>query len=67
MAIVALVQKSLDQGEIAADLDLAIVARAFFALIHALNIRHKSRAGIPNPATIADMLAKIFERGVRSG
>lgn len=66
-AIVALGRKSIEQGEIAADLDLAIVMRTFFALIHALNIGHKSKAGTPDPSTVADMLAKVFERGVRAG
>jgi AcrR family transcriptional regulator len=63
-AIVSLVQAAVASGEIDRRLDPATVASAFFALASALRHAHFARGGPPHPAA-AEMLATIFERGVR--
>ncbi len=64
-AIVALIHQAIEQNEIDPALDPATVVRAFYAMTNALNVGHKSKGGMLNPSTCADMLTAIFERGVR--
>jgi AcrR family transcriptional regulator len=59
-----LAQEAIDCGEIDPRLDKAMVVRAFYALLHALNVGHASISGPPDPTTIANMLATIFVKGV---
>lgn len=65
--VVSLAEQAMEQGEIAPDLDTAIVVRTFYTMIHALNIGIMSKGGHPRPDTFADTLASIFRRGVGAG
>jgi AcrR family transcriptional regulator len=62
--VVTLTEEAIMHGEIDPQMDKAIVVRAFYSLVHALNIGHLSLAGEPNTTTIARSLATIFDRGV---
>ena len=64
-AIVALVQASIDSGEIDPELDAGTVASAFFALSSALRHVRFARGG-PNHPRAAEMLTTLFVRGVRA-
>jgi len=64
-AIIALIQAGIAAGEIDPSLDPPTVASAFYALSHALKHTHFTRSG-PNHPAAADMLTKLFERGVRA-
>lgn len=64
-AVVKLVQAAFDQGEIDPDLDQATVVRSLYALVHAMHLAPHSQSGLPDPATTAMTLSRIFRRGVR--
>jgi len=64
-AICALIEGGIAAGEIAASLDPPTVASAFYALGSALRHVRFTRGGVIHPAA-DDMLAGIFERGVRA-
>jgi AcrR family transcriptional regulator len=63
--ITALIQAGIASGEIDPSLDPSTVASAFYAMSHALKHAHFTRAGATHPAA-GEMLAKLFERGVRA-
>lgn len=63
-AIVSLANEAIARGEIAPDFDSAAVVRLFYALTHSLNVGHKSIAGTPDPAIVAEQFAAFFVRGV---
>ncbi|HMO56928.1 MAG TPA: TetR/AcrR family transcriptional regulator [Roseiflexaceae bacterium] len=63
--IVSQVQAAFAAGEIDPSLDPALVVRTFYALVGSLNVAHFSAAGPPDPAHAADIVAAIFERGLR--
>jgi AcrR family transcriptional regulator len=62
--IVSLAEAAIVQGEVSDDLDLATFVRTFYAILHALNTGHFSKAGDPDPVRIADRLTAVFLRGV---
>lgn len=64
--VVSLTNEAIAQGEIDPRFDAAMVVRVFYALTHTLNVGHKSTVGAPDTATIADIIAILFERGVRA-
>jgi AcrR family transcriptional regulator len=63
--IAAQAHAAVAAGEIDPALDAAIVVRTFYALVGSINVAHFSAAGSPDPARAADMIAAIFERGLR--
>jgi AcrR family transcriptional regulator len=63
--VMLLVQSAMASGEIDARLDPATVTSAFFSLASALRHVPFIREDAPHPSA-ADMLATIFERGVRA-
>jgi AcrR family transcriptional regulator len=65
-AIVSLVQQAFDQGQINPLFDLPTVVRVVYALVAAPKFPFVSQSGDCNPATLPDMLAAIFRRGVRA-
>ncbi len=64
--IVALVRAAIDRGEIRPGLDEATVTHTFYVLFLSLKERMCSSAGTPDPATLPEALASIFEQGVRA-
>ena len=64
-AIIALIQAGMAAGEIDPSLDPPTVASAFYALGGALKHIRFTRAGATHP-NAADMLTRLFERGVRA-
>ncbi len=64
--VVALIQAGKAQGEIDPDLDPATIVWTMYALLGMPYLAHLSSSGTPDPASVATMLATIFERGIQS-
>lgn len=65
-AITDLVKRGMALGEINASLDVAMVVRAFYAMIGTLHITPFSSSGTPDPRSAARTVVELFTRGVQS-